>query len=551
MRNLFIFLFVVACSFSGFAHVGSPGVTYEGKAGPYKVLVSIAPPDVIPGTAQVSVFLEGATKDVRITAMPVYFMSGKEGTPKSDEAKATDQPGRYDVRLWFMSAGASSVSVKVDGPAGKGEVLIPVMAVSTAVRTMPPGLGWGLLAMAVFLVILMVTIIGSSVSDGQLMPGISTDSKRATRRIIGSAGSLVVLALILWGGKTWWNGLAADYRDYLYQPFQATTIADVDNHILTLRIDSMLLHKMRTTGRFVTTRKLNYLVPDHGKLMHLFLVKAGELDAFAHLHPKRVDSVTFESALPELPAGKYWLYADITRLSVFAETIVDTVEIPGMRMRNAAYSPVSSAPDRDDTWFVTNGISAASRNLRNADVAICGSPGVSVPLADGSAATWMRKSGERLQAGKLTDLRFAFTGPEGKPALLDPYLGMMAHAVILKDDGTVYIHLHPNGNYSMGSQRAILDRIAFHKPISEYLPRPRVFADSIDHFVRKLDEMDDNTRNALLTLGMDHTASAGGHTAHEVSFPYAFPKAGKYRVWVQVKRNGKILNSAFDAEVKD
>lgn len=38
-----------------FAHVGSPGVVYEGKAGPYTIMVNINPPDVIPGTATVSV----------------------------------------------------------------------------------------------------------------------------------------------------------------------------------------------------------------------------------------------------------------------------------------------------------------------------------------------------------------------------------------------------------------------------------------------------------------------------------------------------------------
>jgi hypothetical protein len=35
-----------------------------------------------------------------------------------------------------------------------------------------------------------------------------------------------------------------------------------------------------------------------------------------------------------------------------------------------------------------------------------------------------------------------------------------------------------------------------------------------------------------------------------VAFPYAFPKPGRYRIWVQVKHGAKILTGAFDADVK-
>ena len=45
----------------------------------------------------------------------------------------------------------------------------------------------------------------------------------------------------------------------------------------------------------------------------------------------------------------------------------------------------------------------------------------------------------------------------------------------------------------------------------------------------------------------NHTKGVG--TAGEVSFPYAFPKSGPYRIWVQTKSEGRILTGVFETTV--
>lgn len=535
-------------SFIATAHVGSSGVIVQKQAGKYQLLISIKPPDVVPGTASVTVFVEQGRAGI-IGARPIYFRSGDKGAPTHDILTPTGT-NRYEGDLWLMSSGSSSIEFDIDGPDGKQRVVVPVMAVATALRDMPQGTGFGLAAMGLLLVVMLVTIIGASNADGVVAPGQAPPAKLGRKRVVGMGIGLVAITLILAGWRSWWNSTAEDYRNVqLYRPtpiHASVRIADGQRQ-LTIQFD--------TTG-FGTDRQkrrtLSYILPDHGKLMHAFLVRMPGLDAFAHLHPNRLDTLNYESALPALPGGKYLLFADVVYRSGFAETLTDTVEVPSLKI-SAESAAVAKPTDPDDSWLVAEpmGVKASAVNVPHLDndMVVCGKPGASAKLADGSSMIWMDKPGQILEAGKLYTLKFAVADAQGKATPIEPYLGMGGHAAILRSDGTVYIHLHPVGTYSMAAEGSLVSRIADTARTFHY-PNAIHFRDSIDNWLAKLKTLPEVEKNRMLAASMP-VMSHPMKTNNMVEFPYAFPRAGHYRIWVQVKRNGQVLTGVFDTQVND
>ncbi len=531
------------------AHIGSPGVVYEGMAGPYRILVNVQPPDVIPGTAQVSISVEG--KGVkRVTVQPIYWYAGDEGAPEGDEAiPLPGAPGQYKGLVWLMKTGTASIAVTVEGTSGSGKAQVPVMAIATAKRVMEPQTGWLLGGLGIFLFILMVTIIGASVSEGVTPVGEAITSRMQSRKWGGMGFAAAICGLVLFGGSTWWNSWAARYTRSMDHPVTATSTVKSES-----AGNSTLVFRMDPTS--LDDHGMSYLIPDHGKLMHLFLVRQGTLDVFAHLHPQRKDTVTFEVALPPLPAGRYLIYADVVRRHGFANTITDTVDIPATGKPITLPDLASTLHhDTEDTYLITNPLKTQEPLLADSAAMLCGSPGIKTKLPDGSTIIWEEKPNKPLTVGQVYPLKFTILTPDGQPAQLDPYLGMQGHAAVVRDDGQVFIHLHPTGTYSMASWQVMEQRIAETTQLQPPSPDTRAFRDSVDRVLLRLDTMPEEAKMALLMPGMTLKKEASfqaSHTEHEgasVSFPYAFPQAGAYRIWVQVKRHGKILTGAFDARV--
>jgi len=482
---------VLALAVLSMAHVGSPDTFFAGKAGPYEVRVSVRLPGVIPGRAQVAVRVVGVTnpKDQRVTIQAGQWNVGLKGAPPPEAAAPVPgDPELYAAELWFMTASSYEMAVAVNGRSGAGAVTVPVLALATAERPMPASLGAILAALGVFLTVGLLTIIGSAVRESVVPPGSQPDAVRRRRARFAVAGAAVVAVLALWGGNKWWSAEAASYsRFVLYRPFNAdAAIATQGDH----RRLTLSIRDERWPGTPQPLSRYNALLPDHGKLMHLFLLREPGLDALAHLHPiaRTVQDLDFDADLPPLPPGRYRVYGDIVHESGFAQTLVSSVEIADDRAASGAPS------DPDDSWF--SGTAA-----REAAVSI-------VDLGDGSHLQWQRGDAP-IVAGVERDLRFSVRDPSGAELSVEPYMGMAAHLVVASRDGAVFAHLHPSGSISMAAMQK--------------------FAGD---------------------AGADPHAGHSMPMDSAVAVPYAFPNAGAYRIFVQVKRGGKVMTGAFDVDVR-
>ncbi len=469
------------------AHIGSPAVVFDGAAGPYPVRVIILPPPVIPGRAEINVrLLQDDGSPVKVTVLPVNWRAGLTGAPPPDEATAVPgEPALRHGELWLMSSGSYSVHVAVEGARGRGTAIVPVVAIATQRLDMARGLEVGLGVLGVLLFAGLVGLVGAGVREGVLPPGAPVGAVERRRGLVAVAVTTVVLGAGILGARHWWNQVDQDYRSneiYRPQPLQAAVSGAAGARVLHL-----------TVGRSgPNNRGRLMLIPDHGKLMHLFMIREPQLDALAHLHPVRSGPRSFDVAVPPLPAGRYRLYADITSETGFAATLTATADV-GLGGDDAPAAAVP-ARDPDDSWHVS---APAEPGASEPHLVLVGSP------------EW--------RAGEDVNLAFAVQDGAGRPVALEPYMGMLGHAAVRRADGSVFAHLHPVGTISMAAQEFFTAQAA---------------------------------RETGTAAPMDHSQHLHhGGTGNTVSFPYLFPRPGTYRLWVQVKVEGRVVTGVFDLEV--
>ncbi|MFZ3214602.1 MAG: hypothetical protein WA192_00915 [Candidatus Acidiferrales bacterium] len=515
------------------AHVGSPDVYFQGAAGPYHLIITIRTPQMIPGTATVEIL--SATPGIsKITVVPLYIVGpGAKYPPVGDLlSQSKEDPQYFSGQIWLMASGSWQVRVQVEGSEGAGELTVPVPAAARSTLPMQRSLGVLLFALMALLVVAIVSIVGAARREATLAPGLAptAQNSRAARRVMLGAAALVFVVLVF--GNWWWNSEAsAKARQMIYKAPPLSVSLDPGGKLL-LHMGDSAWHRNRPETVMTS------LIPDHGHLMHLFLIREPGMDRFYHLHPALVlpapglhvvNGTSFELQLPALPAGRYQIFADVVRASGFPDTMtaeINLPDIPGVPLTGdnsvAAAAPLAAngggAAGESGSPDVSGASSAESKVSDTPD-------GVAATLPDGYRMVWERGTAP-FAANHMTLLRFRLETPDGKPVTdAEPYMGMAGHVEIVNSDRTVFAHIHPDGSIAMAALELAQKNSAPGDAGAKAAGGPNAGAEM---------------------AGMNVPTAA---PSADVSFPYGFPKAGEYRLFVQMKRGGTIETGVFDTAV--
>jgi hypothetical protein len=195
----------------------------------------------------------------------------------------------------------------------------------------------------------------------------------------------------------------------------------------------------------------------HERQIH-FMVVSADLQHFAHEHPVAGPDGKFTLRYTFPMGGEYHLFADVAPHGAGSQILMQPIHVDGPIVANAS--------DRHFTPSLADTVD-----------------GVRVALKSDPA---------QLPVGRSLDITFTLQdAATGAPIIdLEPYLGAMAHLMLIHQDGVTFVHCHP-------------------------------------------DESDPNN---------------GHHGA--LTFLARFPKPGTYRGWLQYQRAGKVETATFTWDVK-
>ena len=484
IASLFALLLAVLWPAAAHAHVGNKDIFQEVQAGPYRLFVTVRPPNVIPGVATVEVRSSGAgVHGIAITPIPMVGEASKHPPTADPMVSSPQDPAFFSGSLWLMAPGSWKVQFAITGAAGPAEASVPVPALALTMLKMDRTLGLILTGLGTLLVIGFAGIVGAATREARLRPGVSPDTVRIRQSWAMAGVALVLVCVAVWAGGKWWNVEAAAYSDRVYQPLHLAP--SLSGNTLHLSVSSYLTDNPRRD------RLNSDLLPDHGHLMHLYAIREPQMDSVFHLHPAQTAPGELAMMLPAMPAGRYRLFGDIVHRNGLPETLVATLDVP-QGFHGGALSP-------EDASAVAEPVSA-------------GELGSTFRLPDGYSMRWDRPA--ELRAGEPARFRFMLLNRDGKPATdTVRYLGMAGHAAFVKADFSAFAHTHPEGSAPMQS----------------------------------VDLANGGTMGGMDGMRGMNPREPAEVIPPTVEFPYGFPSPGRYRVFVQMKHGSTVETGVFDA----
>jgi len=488
-------LTILFCASAAHAHVGNKDIYQTVSAGPYKLFVTVRTPLVIPGVASIEVRSSGSpVRGITVTPLPLTGEASKH-PPTPDAMKVSSSDSAYFTgSLWIMASGSWQVRFNIDGTGGAATASVPVPAVPTQILRMQRPMAMLLAALGLILVLGAVGIVIAAVRDARTLPGATPEPARHRRGLIAGAAAFLFCAIAVYLAGKWWKVEAADYRAGMHRNSQLRTMLN-SNH-LDLSIGAPDPNS-DSEWKIVDNSQL---LADHGHLMHLYAIRWPAMDAVYHLHPVPDSKAGFTEALPSMPPGTYHLYADVVFRNGFPETETASLPLP----QGISGVPLGS----EDASADPPPVSTTQLGPR-------------FKLPDGYVMTWDKPAS--LTANTPYNFVFHLLDPHGTPASdMQPYLGMPGHAAFVKTDGTAFAHTHPDGSAAM--------------------PAVMLANESSGSSMDGMNAMDGMAESSTMKMSVEPLSST-------VSFPYGFPSAGTYRIFIQMKHGTTVETGVFDATV--
>jgi len=288
-----------------FGDIGHLNSIYEGIAGDIPVRVIVKTLGVVPGLADINirVFSDEVSQ---VTVQPIFWNAGVEGAPPADIAETIrGEENLYNSQIWLMDFGSYNVNVKIYSGESFYNINVPVNSLATNIKDMDNELGIALWILLIILFIGAVNIITISYRESTLQPDKNPSADRIKKAKAVLIISSLILTALLYSGYRWWQDVEMLYAENLYKPLESKSEL--------IKISGKDILRVTITDPSWIEGRNPALIPDHGKIMHMYLVK-DDMSVLSHIHPSRSieSNRRFDVLMPPISEGNYSIYMDIT-----------------------------------------------------------------------------------------------------------------------------------------------------------------------------------------------------------------------------------------------